>query len=44
MAAVAAWAAAAIVTLAVPDRPPNIFTVYDSTTQLGALTAAVAAA
>jgi NitT/TauT family transport system permease protein len=42
-AAAVAWAAAAAVTLAVPDRAPNVFTVYTYTTQLGVATAAVAA-
>jgi NitT/TauT family transport system permease protein len=42
-AAVVAWAAAAVVTLAIPDRPPTIFTTYAYTKQLGVATAAVAA-
>lgn len=42
VAAIAAWAMAAAVTLALPDQPPNIFTVFVYTTQLGAATAAVA--
>jgi NitT/TauT family transport system permease protein len=42
-AAIAAWAMAAAVTLAVPDQPPNIFTVYTYTTQLGVATGGMAA-
>jgi NitT/TauT family transport system permease protein len=41
-AAVALWAVAAAVTLAAPDQPPNVFTVYAYTTQLGLATGAVA--
>jgi len=43
VAAVAAWAAAASVTLAVPDQPPSIFIVYEGTAQLGMAAATVAA-
>jgi NitT/TauT family transport system permease protein len=43
-AAVATWAAAAAVTLALPDQPPNVFTVYTYTTQFGVATGAVAIA
>jgi NitT/TauT family transport system permease protein len=40
-AAAAAWMAAALVTLVVPDSPPNIFSVYLYTVQLGFATGAV---
>jgi NitT/TauT family transport system permease protein len=42
-AAVASWAAAAVVTLALPDQPPTVFAVYEGTAQLGMAAAAVAA-
>ena len=42
IAAIAAWVAAAIVTLAVPDQPPNVFTIYAYTVPLGVGTGAVA--
>jgi NitT/TauT family transport system permease protein len=41
-AAVASWAVAASVILVMPDQPPNVFTVYTYTTQLGVATGIVA--